>query len=356
MKRRLKYFSLSFFVLSLLFQSLPQLLQACSRVFWSENGVSPLVGRNMDWMPELQSDLWVLPRNIQRNGLTQENPLQWTSKYGSIVASAYGHATADGLNEKGLGAHLLWLSESDYGKRDPKIPGLSASLWAQYFLDNFATVQEAIESLDKKPFQIATMKIPNTQLTGTVHLALEDPSGDSAIIEYIKGKPYVYHGKQYKIMTNEPSYDKQLQNVKQYAGLGGKKYLPGSNNPADRFVRATYYLEQLHKPATLNQALAGVLAVMHNVQEVFLTNPDEKNDSPQLSMLWTSVMDLSNKVYYFQSTLGKSLVWVDLKRLNFNAGAPVLKFDVSKNLEADGNVQKIFQSSVPFEFWKADSN
>ena len=43
-----------------------------------------------------------------------------------------------------------------------------------------------------------------------VHLAMEDASGDSAIVEYIGGKPVVHHGRQYTSMTNDPTYDEQL--------------------------------------------------------------------------------------------------------------------------------------------------
>lgn len=77
-----------------------------------------------------------------------ENPARWTSKYGSIVTSLYGIATADGLNKKGLGMHLLYLSATDFGPRQPEKPALHAGLWAQAALDNAATVEEALEYVD----------------------------------------------------------------------------------------------------------------------------------------------------------------------------------------------------------------
>jgi len=52
-----------------------------------------------------------------------------------------------GIHEKGLGANLLWLTEADYGTRDAKVAGLSPALWAQYNLDNFATVAEAVAAM-----------------------------------------------------------------------------------------------------------------------------------------------------------------------------------------------------------------
>jgi len=66
-------------------------------------------------------------------------------------------------------------------------------------------------------------------------------------------------------MTNSPTYDEQLANLKQYDGLGGDKPIPGTYEAIDRFVRGAYYLTQLpDKPATYQEAIAGVMSVMRN--------------------------------------------------------------------------------------------
>lgn len=101
----------------------------CSRVLWNDSGRNVLVGRNMDWFEDMKSNIWVLPRGMTRDGLAEKNPLKWTSKYGSVIVSAYDVGTADGVNEKGLGVHYLYLPETAVGKRDEKLPGLSMSLW-----------------------------------------------------------------------------------------------------------------------------------------------------------------------------------------------------------------------------------
>ena len=78
-----------------------------------------------------------------------DNPAKWTSKYGSLVTTVCGIGTADGLNERGLGAHMLYLTATNFGQRDPSKPGMQAGLWAQYALDNAATVGEVLALLDK---------------------------------------------------------------------------------------------------------------------------------------------------------------------------------------------------------------
>jgi len=122
------------------------------------------------------------------------------------------------------------------------------SQWVQYFLDNFATVAEAVEAQKSNPFQIESLILPNGFPT-LVHLSIADKSGDSAVIEYVGGKAKVYHDRRFIVMSNEPTYDKQIQNLRQYRTFGGEKPLPGERTPTDRFVRAAYYTENLPKPA-----------------------------------------------------------------------------------------------------------
>ena len=46
--------------------------------------------------------------------LSKEKTVNWTSKYGSVIATGYDIGTCDGMNEKGLVASLLFLPESVY--------------------------------------------------------------------------------------------------------------------------------------------------------------------------------------------------------------------------------------------------
>ncbi|MGD2000733.1 MAG: linear amide C-N hydrolase, partial [Desulfobacterales bacterium] len=74
---------------------------ACSRILWGAEGQPVLVGRNMDWTERMGTQLYAMPRGIERQGMTPTNPMKWTSKYGSVVAAVWNAATADGMNEAG---------------------------------------------------------------------------------------------------------------------------------------------------------------------------------------------------------------------------------------------------------------
>ena len=240
---------------------------------------------------------------------------------------------------------MLWLAESDYGKRDESRPGLNIANWLQYYLDNFATVKEAVAFTEKAPFQIVTATFDGRSVTS--HLALEDPTGDSAVIEYIDGKPKVYHGRRYAVLTNSPPFDRQLEQLARYRGFGGDDPLPGSTEAADRFVRGAYYLEHLPRPADRRECVAGVLSVMRNLAQPFGTpDPARPNISPTR---WRTVCDLTNRVYYFESSLNPNLVWVELKELDFAAGAPFRKLDLRHDRDAHvGDCSRQFEAAAPF--------
>ena len=75
---------------------------------------------------------------MNRDGAAGPNSIRWTSKYGSLVAAGWDVGSADGMNEKGLVANMLYLVESEFAKpadNDKRKP-LSISVWPQYVLDN----------------------------------------------------------------------------------------------------------------------------------------------------------------------------------------------------------------------------
>jgi len=324
----------------------------CIVIKWAYNGTAIVVARNMDWLENMRSNLWLFPRGINREGLAGKNSLTWASKYGSVITSAYDLASTDGMNEKCLACHMLWLAESDYGRRNEKIPGLSVSLWLQFVLDNFANVDEAVTYVENHPFQILPCIVGTTGKVSEVHMMIEDVSGDAAIFEYTDGgKSKVYHNKGYNIMTNSPPFNKQLENLKQYQGFGGDRKLPGSTEAADRFVRAAYYQKSLPKNiSSSREAVAGVISVARNVSQPFGTaDPLRPNISPTR---WRTVSDLTNRVYYFESTTSPSIVWVRLDELDFAAGAPVKKIDLVNGTDRVGNVSSEFKSTEPYVWAK----
>ena len=303
----------------------------CTRITYHGNQDMNFTARSMDWKSDLRTNLWVLPRGAERNGQCGPASIQWTAKYGSVIAAAYDVCSTDGLNEKGLSVNLLWLTESEYPEPTAaKKPLLSIAAWAQYVLDQFASVQEAIAALASEPFALVSANVPGEQRLTTLHMSLSDSSGDSAIIEYIKGQPVIHHSRDYQVMTNSPTYDEQLALNKYWESIGGTVMLPGTNRAADRFARAAFYINAVEKQDDADLALASVLSVIRNASVPFgLSTPDEPNIS---STRWRTVVDHKRLRYYFESTTTPNVFWVDLQGIDFSAETgKVLKLDLGEN-------------------------
>jgi len=88
---------------------------ACSRIVYETAGGSFLTARTLDWFEDTETDLWAFPRGMERDGGAGANSIEWTSKYGSIVATIYDAATVDGINDAGLVGNALYLAEAEYG-------------------------------------------------------------------------------------------------------------------------------------------------------------------------------------------------------------------------------------------------
>lgn len=307
----------------------------CTRVLWPDANGSVIVGRNMDFHQDLHTNLWKLPRGIERDDRI-DGTFRWTAKYGSVIAGVYDILSTDGLNEKGLAGHILWLAESEYGTVDPDRPALAMSVWLQFYLDNFATVGEAVAWSEKNRPQVVPMADPTGKSSPALHLALDDASGDSAVFEYVDGELKIYHSRDYLVMTNSPTYDQQLELVTKFQGLGGDDPLPGTCDARDRFARALYYVGVQPTPTSQIQAMAAMASIIRNCAQPFRNPEPGKPDASQT--LWQVVIDLTNLRYAFTSTTSPNTVWVDLKDLDFSEGSGEAKLDLVSKLALQGGI------------------
>lgn len=301
-----------------------------TRILWNENTVVPVVGRTMDAPTPTQPMLTVFPRAMKRNGgklglmtVVAENPAVWTSRYGSVVTTMYGAGTADGVNEMGLAIHALYVKETDYGPRDINKRGLHAGLWGQYLLDNAASVEEALDLMEEIQPVMMSMR---GQMT-TLHLALDDASGDSAIIEYIDGAPVIHHGREHRIMTDAPRYEEQraFLATNDFAEASSPASVPGTGSPRDRLTRSAYYLERLPEPRSEQEAMAAVLSITRNVS-VFIDTAHATTNTLARTEYRTAI-NLDRPRYYFELTTAPNLMWVDLAKMDLAADMPVTELN-----------------------------
>jgi penicillin V acylase-like amidase (Ntn superfamily) len=300
---------------------------ACTRILWNDNKLGVYVSRTMDFPVSTEPVLTVLPRGLKHDGglidgkrIEANNPARWTSKYGSIVTAAMGVGTADGVNEKGVAMHILYFVPVDFGPRDAKKAGIQATLWGQYVLDNAASVTEALAQLEN----IQPLMAEHNGVKATLHLAIEDATGDSAIVEYVApGKKTVYHGREHRILTNDPAYDQHLtfRAAFNFEGATRQTMIPGNVDARDRFVRADYYRKFLPEPKDTREAIASIMAIARNVSVPF--GAPNRAPGSLYNTEYRTAIDLTNRRYYFELTTSPNVIWADLAGFDLSEGQPI---------------------------------
>lgn len=323
-------------------------IEACSFVFDSK---LLIVGRTMDFYEEDGAQIYIFPRGTVRNGPfgdsflpVKDNLKKWTSLYGSLMITLFKtkDMAVEGMNEKGLAVYLLYMKDTEYPS-DKSYPCVVT--WVQYLLDNSGDVEEAIEKM--KDIHPAMIRVGKNKIVWPLHMAIVDSTGDSAIIEFIKGKMVIHHNfvsHDNRVMTNEPDYDTQIANLKNYNLLQLDKKLLNSYDSQARFVKATAFLMQ--KPPQRN--IMDIMNLMKclSVKRIEPFDP-KKNEWPTR---WISAYNLQEKKFYFSSVTVEESgylktnnnFWIDLNKLNIKNGdilnlsnpyAKDLKGDITNNLK-----------------------
>jgi choloylglycine hydrolase len=331
-----------------LLQLAPSAVEACTRIFWNTNPELMIVGRNEDYVTASHPTFVATPRGVKRWGTADKSKrsksISWTVKYGNVASYANNRFPNDGMNEAGLTARTLFYVDGDPNESvapDSKKKELDEDHWVSFVLDNFKTVADAVEAIRNKVHVVSVIgkKGSGYSYATPKHLAMADASGDSAIVEIQQGKVKIFHGAQYRILTNPPSYQKELENVAKYKNVTQDK-LPVSWSASDRFVRSDFFLRHLPKPRKndaptaygfMYSALAtsmmpaGLPPPAEDVEVIkkLIATLKDPNETYGSSTYFQSISDLTNRHYRFKSLIAPSDVFFDFEGYDFAEGQPV---------------------------------
>jgi len=323
---------------------------ACSRVVYDgDNGII-MIGRTLDWRTPIPTNLYVYPRGIAKTSMSAEPCLSWRSKYASVIAVGYDGGVTEGMNETGLTMNGLFCKGTVYPIAPKELkksdrPVVSLSMIVSYFLDNYSSVDDIEQWLNDNPFYIAGATFDGGTVS-TLHWAVTDSAGVTLMIEYQKGKMNLYKGKDLKVLTNDPPHP-QMQAIETYwQQIGGENMLPGGIRSSDRFVRASYFINQIPTGVDYDSAFASISSIMGDVAVPFGYEIEGK---PNLSSTqWTSIADATEGKYYFHFATSPGYLWIDMSRLALHDGAPILKLDNTKHRGIIGNANKYLEKSPGF--------
>ncbi|MFT4040076.1 MAG: linear amide C-N hydrolase [Thermomicrobiales bacterium] len=330
----------------------------CSRITYLGPDDIVMTGRSLDWTVPMQTSFYVMPAGLEQHGAAGPDSITWTSQYGSLVIVGYDGVSVDGLNEHGLLVNKLYLAEADYGApvATGDRPLLSVAGWGQYVLDHYRNVDEVVAGLREEPFRLVALTTPDGN-PAVVHMSVTDPTGDTAIFEYVGGKLNIYHSREYQVMTNSPAFNEQLALTAYWQEIGDTM-LPGTGRAADRFVRGSYYLHTIPVTGDYTKAAAATLSIIRNMSvPLGVESTERPNDA---STRWRIVADLKNRMYFFESAESPYMFWLDAKPLDYSVGAQVLRLGltVDSTLIVDGEyffglANGLLRPEAPYAFLPA---
>jgi len=314
-------------------------LDACT-TFCLDDGESLVFGRNLDWSIGVGLVI-VNKRGLSKMALIPplDVPASWISRYGSVTFNQYGRELPmGGLNEKGLVVEQMWLQDTQYPERDDR-PALNELAWIQYQLDNFMSVDEVIAS---------DPDIRITPESAPLHFLICDRTGQTAVIEFLKGKMVVHKGEElpFKTLANS-TYERSLAYLKSLDGFGGDNILSSdSPNSVDRFARAVRGTDQYRK-----KECGGVIDYAFEIL---------KDVSQGKSTQWSIVYDVKGPAVHFKTGKSPKIKILNLKDIDFSCETPCRVLDIDSDGAGDVHARFVdytteINKKLIYDSWKNTS-
>ena len=334
--------------------------QACTgiRLVAKDGGV--VAARTLEFGVDLHSEVLVVPAGTAFTGTLPDGGkgISYTTKYGFLGANAEGmNVILDGLNDHGLYVGLFYFP--DYASypdatKDNAAHAMAPYEYANWLLGNFATIDEVKANFNK--VALVPVALDAMKQVPPVHFVVFDRSGKSAVIEPLDKSLKIYDNP-LGVMTNSPSFDWHMTNLRNYVNLtatnvppldlggitlaqfgqgSGLRGLPGDFTPPSRFVRAVAFSQSALPSDTAAQSVLQAFHILNNFDIPYGAVRDVQGGQIHVeSTTWTSASDLKNLRWYFKTYGDQSIHSVDLtKALAASQGKiKIIKMDLPQPID-----------------------
>jgi choloylglycine hydrolase len=338
--------------------------EACTSFVLPTTDGARIYARTMEFEFDMKSALVGLPRHYTFRGTGPEGEaaMTWQSKYAVTGMNAFGlPALLDGMNEKGLvGGILYFPGSARYPAWNEAQATQSLAPWEvlTWALTNFATVAEVKAALPH--IRVAGVTQKDMKMVPPVHYTLHDATGASIVIEPVNGTLQVTDNP-LGVMTNSPSLDWHLTNLRNYVNLrpdnvdslkingytiqsfgtgSGMHGIPGDSSPPSRFVKAAAYVLSVNKVPDGPEGVRLAEHIANNFDMPKGVVRDAK--MPPEYTQWTVIADLGKAQYYIKTWDAPVLRAVSFDDFDVN-GSSMVTFNLPRHAE----IQELQASVAP---------
>jgi choloylglycine hydrolase len=317
---------------------------ACTGIELIAKDGTAINGRTVEFGKPVNPNILLIPRNFEFQSTLPDGSiggLTYKSKY-AVIGGAIEQTkdVVDGLNEAGLSVGAFYFpGYASYPQlnRSNKKHALSPLDFPNWLLTQFATLDEVKAGI--KNIVIAPTPFKLWGVVPPFHYVVYDKSGKSIVIEPVNGQ-LVVHDNPLGIITNSPTFDWQMTNLRNYINLSpvnvtaeeikgvtlkqfgegsGLHGLPGDFTPPSRFVRAAIFSTSATPSATPTETVFQVFHILNQFDiPVGAIRSNYETTNVADSTLFTSVKDPTNLIYYFRTYDDQNLRAVHLKSFDPN--------------------------------------
>jgi choloylglycine hydrolase len=317
--------------------------EACTGILLTSADGSVIGARTLEFGIDLKSQIKMIPRGYVRTGSTPDGKpgMVTTAKYASVGMNAFGlDVLLDGVNEEGLSVGLFYFpGTAGYMAYEAADADRTVAPWelGSWMLENFATVAEAragLGSVVVPPVVLKQMGFPPD-----AHYVVRDATGVSMVVEIVGGEMHI-HDAPLHVVTNSPTYDWHMTNLRNYVNLAvtnvpplkigsvtlqpmgdgtGLLGIPGDFTPPSRFVRAVAYSHSVPQQATGRDSVIQAFHILNNFDipkgSVRADEKDQYGNVLTDHTLWTGAADMTSRTYYvrtFQDSQIRSVSLMDM--------------------------------------------
>lgn len=324
-----------------------QTATACTGIMLRNTDGSIVHGRTVEFGIPLAIDFAVVPRGYSFTGMTPNGDgKKWTSKYGALGAIVFGNlGIMDGVNEKGLAIGAFYfptMAEYTPTTADNQSRSMSSIDFSNWILTSFANVDEVRAAVEGGEAVVAPTLLPGWPPTvQPFHWIVYDKSGKALVIEPIGGK-LVVTDNPLGVLTNSPSFDWHMTNLRNYIALNprdvppvkldgktlqgfgmgsGMLGLPGDFTPPSRFVRAAVFSATAFPVADAKSGVFSGFHLLNNFDIPYgISRVTDQNGGVHADQtIFTVMRDPQNLRMYYKSFDDQTIRMVDLNRFDLDA-------------------------------------
>ena len=277
--------------------------------FFINNDNKAVFGKNYDWDID-DGYVIVNRRNMKKQAFRQDNPVEWTSRYGSVSFIQYGmEFPTGGMNEKGLVIETMWEDMQEYPGPDDR-RSIDNMQWIQYQLDTYSSIKDVVASLDTVNIRPVSM--------AKVHYLLADRDGNCASIDFIDGKAAVFVNKEMDLyaLANH-TYRESKRQLSRYRTSDGSIDPGKGSGSIDRFIRAgsaaAMYKQEIH-----GNPRQYAFEILQSVSAGSYT-------------MWSIVYDLKSLTVHFKTHTRRKIKTIEIGKIDYSCKSPMLSLEVNNS-------------------------